>query len=272
MPYAGKELKVNSDLDRRADFSVRSNRPNGRKVGSRESEMYTRVYDAIVQHLLPPGTKLNETVLSEVFGVSRTTVRPTLARLAHEGMVDLEPNRGAFVARPSVKLTRDLFEVRRILECDVVAKLAPVLAEKAIKSLRRTVTQEVAAFQLNDVKVQLHLSGRFHLQLAEFSGNQVYIEIIKELISRTSLAIALYQAPETSGCRCEDHSHILACLETRDGAAASVTMSKHLSSLEDALNLDVEAPSVVDIRAVLSHASAAIDSGRRLQATRVRKS
>ncbi|MGT2494857.1 GntR family transcriptional regulator [Cupriavidus basilensis] len=62
--------------------------------------MYSRLYDAIMEHRLPPRTKLTEHSLCEIYATARHTVRKVLAHLAADGMVDLEPNRGAFYRQP----------------------------------------------------------------------------------------------------------------------------------------------------------------------------
>lgn len=54
--------------------------------------MYDRMVSAILDHRLPPGTKLVEDKLAAAFGVSRTRVRPVLVRLANEQVVTLTPN------------------------------------------------------------------------------------------------------------------------------------------------------------------------------------
>ena len=59
-----------------------------------DEAVYRSVYDAILAHKLPPGTKLAEDSLGEVFGVSRTVVRKALFRLTHDGIVEIRPNRG----------------------------------------------------------------------------------------------------------------------------------------------------------------------------------
>ncbi|HET6827624.1 MAG TPA: GntR family transcriptional regulator, partial [Ramlibacter sp.] len=85
-----------------------------------DNEMYERMVSAILDHRLPPGTKLVEDKLAAAFGVSRTRVRPVLVRLANEQVVTLTPNRGATIAQPSQEEAREVFEVRRMIEPTLV--------------------------------------------------------------------------------------------------------------------------------------------------------
>src|ERR1700726_4966887 len=66
-----------------------------------ENEIYRRIYDAVLDHRLQPGTKLKEVALAEAFGANRGVVRKVLTRLAYDRLVALRPNRGAVVAIPS---------------------------------------------------------------------------------------------------------------------------------------------------------------------------
>ena len=77
--------------------------------------IYDKILDAIMAHQLPPGTKLAEERLAAIFSVSRTRVRETFARLAHEGIVTLIQNRGAFIASPTVEEAREILAVRKIM-------------------------------------------------------------------------------------------------------------------------------------------------------------
>ena len=80
-----------------------------------EQTLYSAIYQAIVERRLPPGAKLPEQQLSDLFGASRSRVRGVLARLARDHYVDLVPNRGAFVAKPSSQQAREVFAARRLL-------------------------------------------------------------------------------------------------------------------------------------------------------------
>ena len=81
---------------------------------------YAAIKQAIIEKALAPGTKLPEDTLGGPLGMSRTLIRAALARLAAEGLVDTQPNRGATVAQPSVEEAHSVFEVRRALEAEVV--------------------------------------------------------------------------------------------------------------------------------------------------------
>ena len=75
----------------------------------KDESIYQALMNAIVEHQLPPGSKLPEEALSEVFGVSRTGIRKALQRLAAVQMVQLAPKRGAYVASPTAEEAKDIF-------------------------------------------------------------------------------------------------------------------------------------------------------------------
>ena len=79
-------------------------------------DIVVRLTDAVHEHRVLPGMKLNEDEVGEIFGVSRTLARQALRAMSHSGLVTIERNRGAFVSRPSVKEAREVFEARALLE------------------------------------------------------------------------------------------------------------------------------------------------------------
>ena len=81
--------------------------------GGRSQAVHRALKRAIIDQALTPGSKLPEDSIGERMGVSRTLVREALVRLSQEGLVELRPNKGAVVARPSLEEGRDLFLTRR---------------------------------------------------------------------------------------------------------------------------------------------------------------
>jgi DNA-binding GntR family transcriptional regulator len=213
--------------------------------------IHAKIHEAIVEQRLPPGTKLGETALCEIFGVSRTLIRRVLHRLANEHMVESQPHRGACVARPSVEEAREVFEARRALEAHVIVRLAGGLAPADGGRLRHHLAQERAAHAAGDRRRLIRVSGEFHLLLAELAGNRAIARFLRELVSRTSLIIALYEAPGESCCSFGDHAGIVAALVSGRAQLADRAMRAHLLGIEQRLRLDRSPERTVDLQEAL---------------------
>lgn len=87
--------------------------------------------------------------LADVVGVSRTLVRQALQHLVHDHLVALEPNRGARIAVPSIDEVRQLYEVRRLIECNMLAEGAARLTRARLAALRRKVASEAQASSIS---------------------------------------------------------------------------------------------------------------------------
>ena len=206
-----------------------------------DNEMYERMISAILDHRLPPGTKLVEDKLASAFGVSRTRVRPVLVRLANEQVVTLIPNRGATIAQPSEQEAREVFEARRLIEPTLV-ELFIAKADKAdIKRLKACIDDEEAARRAGDIRRAIRLSGDFHLHIAERAGHQTLGRILRELTSRTSLILMTYSSAharereEATACGCREHRALLDAIRLGDAREAGRRMRDHLTRLETEL-------------------------------------
>ena len=214
-------------------------------------EIHEKIYLAILEHRLHPGTKLGEDRLSNIFNVSRARIREVLARLAHEQVVDLFPQRGAFVAKPSPEQAMDVFAARRIIEPAILQILVNNLTPEKIGRLRRHEELEIDAHRRNDRRSVVRLSGEFHQLLAELAGNSALTRTMRELTTLTCLIIFLYDAPTAVSCRADEHTEIIAAIAKRDTALAERIMLEHLAHIEASLSLDGTAVEV-DLEAVFS--------------------
>ena len=214
-------------------------------------EMVERIMLAVVERRLPPGTKLVEDRLAGIFGVNRARVRAVLARLAHEGIVTLHANRGAFVSEPSAEQAREVFEVRRLLEPALVQTLS-ARAERALEArLNAHLQKEAAAFARADQRALIRLTGEFHLLLAELAGNALILRLLREMETLTSLIIYLYESPDLPACRGNDHLAISAAIIEGDGARAARLMLAHLTEVEAGLDMRRAAPPGFDLAEAL---------------------
>lgn len=226
--------------------------PVARGKAPGDSAVFTRLYNAIVERRLEPGTKLGEEALCEVFGVSRAQIRRVLLNLAHAKLVELRPNRGAYVAQPSVREARHVFEARRAVEAAIVERAIPRLTGEKFAELVALAEEELQAQERGDKQALIRLSGEFHLCLARIAGNEVLLAFLRELVSRTSLIIATYGAGGESGCSHGDHETIAQALRGGDGATAVTAMLHHLRFIEEQLRLTAEAGPPVDLKTILA--------------------
>ncbi len=197
----------------------RTRRPRALAV----NEIHERVLAAIHEHRLLPGTQLVEEKLASIFGVSRTKIRQAIARLAHDGIVTVYRNRGAFVSARRVEEAREVFEARRVIEPWLIRRLAAAATAAHVGRLRAHVGLESEARAANDRRSIIRLSGEFHQLIAEMVGNSLVARTMRELESLTCLVdhpLRLAQRPGLPVPRAQrSHRRHRAARRRRGGAA-----------------------------------------------------
>lgn len=196
-----------------------------------------KLTEAVHEHRVQPGTKLSEDEVGEIFGVSRTLVRQALRAMAHNGLVTLERNRGAFVAKPSLKEAREVFEARALLEPQTARAAAERATASDIADLERHIAEEHAALARDEAGLALKLSGDFHIAIARIADQNTIEAFLRQLISRSSLVIALYWRRRNALCESNAHHALIEALRKGDGDSADELMKGHLLDLLSQLDL-----------------------------------
>ncbi|MFB5679198.1 GntR family transcriptional regulator [Paenibacillus terreus] len=199
-----------------------------------ESEIYTAVKDAIIGQRLRPNMQLVEEDIAESFGVSRTPVRNVFRRLAAEKLVSVVPYKGTFVWCPTVIESKEVFEMRRVLEAAAIRQICGKLDEVERQHLTRMLEEELEANVRGDLFGALRISGDFHLRIAQMTGNSYYSKYLEELISLSYVIIAFYGGKKPT--HCDHHKQILSAIERGDGQLAAELMTLHLQEVEDVLD------------------------------------
>ena len=209
--------------------------PSGTTSGLRaEREIFERILGAIAERRLPPGTKLTEESLVDIFGVTRARVRKVLLLLAQRGLVALEPNRGAFVAQPSREESVALFHARRVIESETTSLLAGLPEPERAYALRRLdahLAEEAKARLADQPGAIIRLSGECHRLVAELAGNPVLATIIEDLVWRTALALAAHATRHDTDCSPAEHPAIVEALRRGNGPLAVQLMTHHLDHI-----------------------------------------
>lgn len=217
-----------------------------------EEDIVERIFEAVVEQRLPPGTKLSESALCEAFGVGRMRIRRSLLLLSSREVVELHANRGAYVASPTAKQAHEVFEARLALE-PTIARLAVERASvDDVANLRAHLKMEHDAHHDDRRNEAIRLSGQFHIMLAQIAENAVMLRMMKELVTRTSLIIGIFGAPSVANCRDDDHERIFRAFAMRDGQAAADLMAEHLREIESSLDLGNKASRAVDLVSLFS--------------------
>lgn len=212
-----------------------------------EKDIVERIFEAVMEQRLPPGTKLSELALCEAFGVGRMRIRRSLLLLASREVVELHANRGAYVASPTAEQAREVFEARLALE-PTSARLAVERASADdMAALAAHLEMEHAAHRNGHRHDAIRLSGQFHTMVAQIAANSVILRMMKELVTRTSLIIGIFGAPGVSNCRDDDHAAIMDAFRARDAERAARMMTAHLKHIESHLNLGVKTENSVDL-------------------------
>jgi DNA-binding GntR family transcriptional regulator len=203
-----------------------------------------RLHDTVVDHLrgfiveglLAPGVKLNERLLCETLGISRTPLREALKVLAADGLIEISPNKGATVSLMSEAEIREMFELMSGLEAFsgelACERITPVeIAE--IKALHYAM---LACRAQNDLSGYYSRNQTIHDKINEAARNsalrQTYLSInrrLKALRFRSN-----FQTPKWDAA-IRDHEQMIEALESRDGKRMSAILRAHLLSKRDAV-------------------------------------
>ena len=193
---------------------------------------YSRIKAQILAGELEPGSAISEAERAEALGISRSPVREALQQLAREGLVEVFPKRGTFVAELTPKEVREAFELRQAIE-SACARLAAERATDAdIEELTRLCDAIDSAAPGSDA---YNAGAAFHAGVARAAHSQ-YLEATFES-SQAKIDMASRAAADSRGREQEDLTHrdILNAIVAGDAEKAETIMRGHLSHSAKAL-------------------------------------
>ena len=209
------------------------------------------IQSAILEHKLAPGLKLSEDEVGEIYGVSRTVVRAALQALAHSSLVTIQKNRGAYVAEPTVREAHEVFQARALIEPAVARLAADAVTPEGLETLKAHLDAEHAALETGDMSKALVLSGGFHTAIAEIADHKVFTGMVRSLISRSSLIIALYAKRSDTACESHSHGALMHAFAKKDAAAAEEIQKSHIIDLHSGLDLREKEPHAISLSQAL---------------------
>jgi GntR family transcriptional regulator, rspAB operon transcriptional repressor len=200
---------------------------------------YNALRQAIVSSGLMPGARLNVEELAGQLGVSLTPVRGAIQRLATEGLVEIRPRSGTFVANLSLQEIEETFQIRCALECLAAELAAGRLTPQELRRLKGMLKDLRKPMRVEaDRETHERLNTEFHLAILQASANGRLVEMYSALNAHIKIARihaseggwSARQREETA-----EHEAIVAGLEAGDARAAAAALRKHIYRAKDAL-------------------------------------
>jgi len=140
-------------------------------------EVATDIKRAIVNGMIKPGEKINETQIARDMGISRSPVREALHMLKKEGVVVSIPYKGTFVNLLGKKDLEDMYTIRGLLEAYAIEKVIENKNEKILRCLRKNVEDIEKDVEKKQLKDLVSKDIEFHRNVCIFSGNKKLIDI-----------------------------------------------------------------------------------------------
>jgi DNA-binding GntR family transcriptional regulator len=192
-----------------------------------------RLRDEIQSGTLSPGMRLRQNDIARRLGVSSTPVREAFAQLEAEGLLRIDPHRGAVVFRPTVRDLVEFYEIREALESLAVRQAIPHLDDARLKELQDLT---VKMRKTDDANAWMKLNEEFHLKIYERADRPRLSSMIENLRdASTPYAHINVTGRATAAKANEEHERILEACVAGDGDAAAAATREHLRSSADRL-------------------------------------
>lgn len=195
------------------------------------------VYEELKRQIMigeiAPGTRMMEVELAEEMGVSRTPVREAIRKLEKEGLVTIEPRRGAYASDISVKDMLDVMEVREYLDGMAAAKASQVITEEQKKQLQDAVHLYSDVIEKGDIEDIIKCDESFHTLIVNLSGNKTLIQMVsqvQELVLR--FRYIYYDDFSRFGSLPHEHQEIVDAILSGDKELAGNIAAGHVEALK----------------------------------------
>ena len=229
--------------------------PKPRRAGQRSlarkslpEELAGALRERILTGELAGGTCLRQEAIAETYGVSRIPVREALRLLEGEGLVVLNVHRGAIVTAHSPAQIGELFDLRALLERDLVERAIPLATAADLAGAAEALRRVDAAYAADDADARGALNTAFHRSLYLPSGREQTLALLASVSLMTERYTRLYHrliAVSVARAR-SDHAEILELYRARKAEQAGAAVERHVlftgRALVEALEARLAAP------------------------------
>lgn len=190
-----------------------------------------KIRERVISGWLTPGSHLSEVSLCEELGVSRNTLREVFRLLTKEGLLRHEANRGVFVNTPSMATIVDIYNVRRMIECQAMASAHP--RHPAVTRMREAVEAAVQHREAGEWLKAGTADIAYHAAIVELADSPRLNAFFAQVALELRLVFGLLRDPEYLHARYVDKNlQILSELEAGEPLKAAETLRDYLFDAE----------------------------------------
>jgi len=192
-------------------------------------EVYEFLKQSITRGALKPGQKLNEIDLGNHLGISRTPIREALMRLEHEGIVTMDPGKGAVVSEISKIDLAEIYPIVSTMEGLAARIAAPNMELSDVRKLRKLNQEMARAAKTGDPATFMQLNSEFHQAYLDKCTNQRLCNLVfsyKEQIYR--FRIFSLNLPNRMNESVREHAQIIDAFERKDPDLAERLLREHV--------------------------------------------
>ena len=198
---------------------------------SLHDEVVTRVRDLIIEGALAPGTRIHEGQLCDKLGISRTPLREALKVLASEGLIELMPNRGAVVRKPTPPEVLETLVVIGALEALAAEYACRGASDAEIAELRAIHQRMLEFYAARDRLEYFKLNQSIHSAIIRLSGNRTLAATHDTLQARIKRVRFMgNDRDEQWQNSIAEHEEMILALEARDPARLGAVLRLHMEN------------------------------------------
>ena len=195
-----------------------------------------RLRGALLAGEIKPGERIRVTDLEKSLGVSHIPIREAVRRLEAEGLIVAPPQRAAVAAQVDLDDLTGLYDLRRIIECEVIRRSVAAMTGEQVAAVRDALAALEAHAQDHDSPRFWELHGAFHWVLLEPGANAWIQRVLEQLWLASQRYVRLFAASTVKDAMA-DHRRLAACAERRDGERAARLLRSHLDRTERAVRI-----------------------------------
>lgn len=210
------------------------------EVISLSDTTYARVREKLREDILAgvfePGVRIKIADLSKRYNVSQMPIREALQQLQGEGLLIIQPNKGASVRSVDEHFINNIYDIRGALEAMLVRRAVAAITDAELKKIEAIQAEYEAAQQHHDVKKLLDCNQRFHHAINVLAGNPEALEMLERSWGLIDFLRHRYDfGAQRLHAIIADHRQLLKALKRRDAEAAETCIRKHCEAAKNDL-------------------------------------